>query len=105
MISFEQVELKPLNRLSFNYKENLIALHVQFIRSFHVSKRARVYSINILQVLGVFFPTCTGLMAGVNMQGDLKNPHNNISTGSLASLAFRFVSFLLDVLPLCKDSR
>ena len=44
---------------------------------------------NLYQVLGVFFPTCTGLMAGVNMQGDLKSPHNNISTGSLASLAVR----------------
>ena len=42
-------------------------------------------------VLGVFFPTCTGLMAGVNMQGDLKNPHTNISTGSLAALTFRCV--------------
>ena len=41
----------------------------------------------------MFFPTCTGLMAGVNMQGDLKNPHNNISTGSLASLAFRYLCF------------
>ena len=44
-------------------------------------------------VLGVFFPTCTGLMAGVNMQADLKNPLNNISTGSLAALAFRCVVF------------
>ncbi|KAL5259781.1 hypothetical protein ACHWQZ_G010028 [Mnemiopsis leidyi] len=49
-------------------------------------------------VLGVFFPTCTGLMAGVNMQGDLKSPHNNISTGSLASLAFSGVLYYVFVI-------
>ena len=40
-------------------------------------------------VLGVFFPTATGLMGGVNMMNDLKNPVDNISTGSLAALAIR----------------
>ncbi|XP_063679331.1 solute carrier family 12 member 8-like isoform X2 [Bolinopsis microptera] len=53
-------------------------------------------------VLGVFFPTCTGLMAGVNMQGDLKSPHNNISTGSLASLAVSgFLYYMFVILLAC----
>ncbi|EDV23497.1 uncharacterized protein TRIADDRAFT_27374, partial [Trichoplax adhaerens] len=46
-------------------------------------------------VFGVFFPTATGVMAGVNMSGDLKNPGKSIPTGSLTSLAVSGFLYLL----------
>ena len=42
--------------------------------------------ITFFVVLGVFFPSACGVMAGINMSGDLKNPDESIPEGSIASL-------------------
>ena len=57
---------------NYNFEENL--------------KSEFTDDINFFVVFGVFFPTACGILAGVNMSGDLKDPGQNIPEGSIASL-------------------
>ncbi|XP_026325833.1 bumetanide-sensitive sodium-(potassium)-chloride cotransporter isoform X2 [Hyposmocoma kahamanoa] len=53
---------------------------------------------NFFAVFAIFFPSVTGIQAGANISGDLKDPSSAIPKGTLLALLFSMISYAVMVL-------
>ena len=60
-------------------------------------------SINFWVIFAIYFPAATGIMAGVNMSGNLKNPTRSIPLGTFAAVGVGFLVYGAQII-LCGGS-
>jgi amino acid transporter len=55
-------------------------------------------AIGFWTVFAIYFPAVTGILAGVNMSGDLKDPARSLVRGTMAAIGVGFVIYLLEII-------
>jgi solute carrier family 12 sodium/potassium/chloride transporter 2 len=71
---------------------NLTVLQENFYSDY---REAHGVKHNFFTVFAVFFPAATGILAGANISGDLKDPQKSIPKGTLLAIAITTTSYIL----------
>lgn len=61
---------------------------------FNISESVSLRRVGFWTVFAVFFPAVTGILSGVSMSGDLKNPRFSIPVGTIAAILVGYVIYM-----------
>ena len=67
----------------------------QWLGEFPGSQSGQSDGVSFWVVFAVFFPAATGIMAGANMSGELKNPKKSIPLGTISAILICYVVYVL----------
>nr|XP_033330833.1 solute carrier family 12 member 9 [Megalopta genalis] len=99
-----EIPIPDSNTLVQNATEHVNGTYTGLLSSTLVSNLYSNYSYDysssgaitsFASVFGVLFSGVTGIMAGANMSGELKNPGRNIPHGTLSAVLFTFICYIL----------
>ncbi|HJO95677.1 MAG TPA: amino acid permease [Victivallales bacterium] len=62
-----------------------------------IANRNAVKGVPIFIMFAIFFPAVTGIMAGVNMSGDLKNPGHSVTVGTFYAIGIATVVYAVEI--------
>jgi len=68
---------------------------IQWWGSFPGAPEDNFQGISFWVVFAVFFPASTGIMAGANMSGELKDPKKSIPLGTISAIVISYIIYML----------
>jgi len=73
---------------------SLLSIFLSPARAPAAAAAAGLGEVSFWRLFAIFFPAVTGILAGVSMSGELKNPRRDIPLGTLSAIGLGFVVYL-----------